>query len=74
MNQFGMSMPGGQLQRTVSMNVYTGLLALSVLALIGACAFVYLQGAKVAPDGQPFKLQEYNEGTRTYNIQFKQGS
>ncbi len=68
MNQYGMSMPGGQMQRTASMNVYTGLLALSVLALVAACAFVYLQGSKIGLEGQPFKLQEVNEQTKTYNI------
>lgn len=69
MNQYGMSMPGGQMQRSASVNVYTGLLALSVLALVAACGFVYVQGAKLAPGGQPFKLQETDPDGKRFNIQ-----
>ena len=32
MNQFGMQLPGGQMQRGPVMNVYTGLLLLAVIA------------------------------------------
>lgn len=68
MTQFGMNMPGGQLQRSATMNVYTGLLFLAVLALIAACVFVALQSRKIAPNGQPFSVQEYDQGTKTYRI------
>lgn len=63
-----MQMPGGQIQRGASMSVYTGLLFIAVIALIAACAWVYMQGRTIAPDGQPFKVHTYNEATRTYDI------
>lgn len=56
MSQYGMQMPGGSASRSASMNIYTGLLFAAVIALIAACAWMYLQGAKIAPDGQPFKM------------------
>ncbi len=68
MNQYGMTMPGGQVQRAASMNIYTGLLALAALALLAACGFVYVQGAKIAPDGQPIKVHAYDEATKKYSI------
>ena len=58
MSQYGMSMPGGMVQRRASMDVYTGLLFLAVVCLIAGSAFMYLQGAKLAPDGQPWNLQD----------------
>jgi hypothetical protein len=58
MSQYGMQLPGGQLRRGASMNVYTGLLFLSVVALAAACVFVYLNAAKVGKNGQPLELQE----------------
>jgi hypothetical protein len=61
MSQFGMQMPGGQMQRGPSLNVYTGLLALAALALIAASAYVYVQAAKVGKDGSPFGLQQVND-------------
>lgn len=56
MSQYGMQMPGGSASRSASMNIYTGLLFAAVVALIAACVWMYLQGAKIAPDGQPFKM------------------
>lgn len=53
-----MQMPGGQIHRGASMNVYTGLLFVAVIALIAACAWVYMQGRTIAPGGQPFKVQQ----------------
>lgn len=55
-----MQMPGGQIHRGASMNVYTGLLFVAVLALLAACVWVFLQARTIAPDGQPFKIQETN--------------
>jgi hypothetical protein len=46
-----MQMPAGQLQRGASMNVYTGLLFVAVVALIAASAFVYVQASMIGPDG-----------------------
>lgn len=70
MSQFGMQMPGGNLQRGPTMNVYTGLLGLAVLALLAACVFVALQGQKIGPDGSPFATHTFNETTKQYDIKF----
>ena len=58
MSQFGMQMPGGQMQRGPSLNIYTGLLALAVIALIAASAYVFFQASKIGKDGSAFGLQE----------------
>ncbi|GEM_PF-566074 len=70
MSQFGMQMPGGHMQRGPTMNIYTGLLALAVVGLIAACAYVGVQAAKVSPAGSPWELQTYNEGSKSYEIKF----
>lgn len=57
MNQYGMQLPGGQMQRGASMNIYTGLLLMAVIALAAASVFVYLNAAKVGKGGQPLELQ-----------------
>lgn len=56
MSQYGMQMPGGSAHRSASMNVYTGLLFVAVVALIAASAWMFVQAKKIAPDGQPFKM------------------
>lgn len=61
MGQFGMQLPGGQMQRGASMNIYTGLLFLAVAALAAASVFVYMNGAKVGKDGNPLALQGKNQ-------------
>ena len=58
MSQFGMQMPGGRLRRGATPDVYTGLMALAVVALLAACALVYAQGSKVGPDGSAIGLQD----------------
>jgi hypothetical protein len=58
MSQFGMQMPGGQIQRGASMNVYTGLFFLAVIALLAACVWMYMQVRLIAPGGQVFSVQE----------------
>lgn len=58
MSQFGMQMPGGQLQRGPTMNIYTGLLALAAVALLAASGYVFIQAKKVSPTGNPFDLQK----------------
>lgn len=60
MSQFGMQMPGGRVRRGSSPDVYTGLMALAVAALLAACIVVFLQGAKVGVDGSAIGLQEPN--------------
>lgn len=58
MSQFGMQMPGGRMRRGATPDVYTGLMALAVVALLAACAMVYMQGAKVGKDGSAIGLQD----------------
>lgn len=58
MSQFGMQMPGGRVRRGASMNIYTGLLFVAVVALAVACGFLYTAAGKVSPDGGPFTLQK----------------
>jgi hypothetical protein len=58
MSQFGMQLPGGQMQRGPVMNVYTGLLLLAVLALAAASVLVFLNAGKVGKEGKPFDLQQ----------------
>jgi hypothetical protein len=64
MSQFGMQLPGGQMQRGPVMNVYTGLLLLAVLALAAASVMVYLNAGKVGKGGQPFNLHPTTETGR----------
>ena len=58
MSEFGMQMPGGRARRSASMNVYTGLLFVAVMALAIACGFLWIAGTQVGVDGSPFKLQQ----------------
>ncbi len=58
MSQFGMQMPGGRARRTASMNVYTGLLFVTIIALGVACGFMWIAASKVGVNGNPFELQK----------------
>ncbi len=58
MSQFGMQMPGGRMKRGATPDVYTGLMVLAVVALLAACALMYMQGAKVGVDGSALGLQD----------------
>jgi len=65
MSQLGMTMPGAQRVQRPRPNVYTGLLLAAVIALAAACAIVYLQGAKIAPQDDPLgPLKTHPEGQR----------
>jgi hypothetical protein len=66
MSQFGMQMPGGIQKRKPTPNIYTGLLFVAVAVLGAACAIVYINGAKVAPGGQPWKMLEADAPTGGY--------
>lgn len=68
MSQFGMQMPGGQLNRGPVMNVYTGLLAAAAVALIAACAVVYLNAASASPNGNPFTMYAYDSTKKSYDV------
>lgn len=67
MSQYGMQMPGGQLQRGPVMNVYTGLLMAAVIGLLAASAVVFYQGQKIAPGGNAFSVHAYNDQTKAYD-------
>lgn len=58
MSQFGMQMPGARTKRAASINVYTGLLFVAVACLVAATAVAYISGAKIAPEGKPWKIHE----------------
>lgn len=61
--QFGMQMPGGRARRQSGVDVYTGLLFAACVALLTACAFAWVQGSKVGPDGNAFGIQDTNRIT-----------
>lgn len=58
MGQFGMQMPGGRVKRTASMNVYTGLLFLAVVALAVASGFMWRSASMLGGNGNPFEMQQ----------------
>jgi hypothetical protein len=58
MSQFGMQMPGGRMRRTASMNIYTGLLFVAVVALATASGFMWVAAKKVGVAGNPFQIQK----------------
>lgn len=58
MSQFGMQMPGGRQGKGSTPDVYTALMFLSVVAMGIAVAMLWVAGTKVAPDGNPLKIQE----------------
>jgi hypothetical protein len=58
MSQFGMQMPGARTKRAASINVYTGLLFVAVVALLAACAMAFINGKKISPNGQPWQIHE----------------
>lgn len=57
MAKYGMNMPGGGARASAGPDVYTGLLFVSILVLGTACAVLWLNGAKLAPDGMPLAVQ-----------------
>lgn len=60
MSQLGMTLPGGRGAGRPTANVYTAMLVVATVCLAGACAFVYIAGTKVSPDGKPWELQDAN--------------
>jgi hypothetical protein len=58
MSQFGMQMPGGRQNKGATPDVYTALMFLGVVAMGVAVAMLWIAGTKVAPDGNPLKIQE----------------
>lgn len=58
MSTFGMQMPGGRARRASLPDVYTALLGIATVALLIACAFVYVQGGKIGANGSAIGIQE----------------
>jgi hypothetical protein len=58
MGQMGMNLPGGVRRRSASMDIYTGLLFMAVVALAAACVVVFMQGSLIGKGGNAFGLQE----------------
>lgn len=57
MSQFGMQMPASR-RKASTLNVYTALAALAMVALAAACYVVFNESSKLSPDGSPFSMQE----------------
>jgi hypothetical protein len=71
MGQMGMNLPGGVRRRTATLDIYTGLLFMAVVALAAACVVVFIQGSLIGKAGNAFGLQETpTPGKSTIN--FKQ--
>lgn len=58
MSQFGMQMPGGGQSNKSTPDVYTALMFLGVVAMAVAVGMLWVNGAKLAPDGMPLNVQE----------------
>ncbi len=58
MSQFGMQMPGGRQSRGSAPDVYTALMFVGIVSMLVAVGLLWVAGSKVAPDGNPLKLQE----------------
>ena len=70
MSQYGMQMPGGQLQRGAGMTVYTGLLALAVASLVAACLVVaFVTGPAISPGGNVFSQHPYDSVKKEYKVE-----
>ena len=66
MSQLGMQMPGAQRSRRPSMNIYTGVLFFTVVALAAALAMVYMNARQIAPGDDPLApLKVHEEGRIT---------
>jgi hypothetical protein len=69
MSQMGMNLPGATRRRSATMDIYTGLLFVAVVALIAACAVVFINGSLIGKGGSAFGLQETSSGSKS-NLQF----
>ena len=61
MSQMGMNLPGATRRRGATMDIYTGLLFVAVVALIAACAVVFVNGSIIGRNGSAFSLQPAGE-------------
>ncbi len=58
MSQFGMNMPGGHASKNSEPDVYTALMFLGVVSMLVAVGMLWIAGTKVAPEGNPLKIQD----------------
>jgi len=58
MSQFGMQMPGGRQSKGNAPDVYTALMFLAVVSMGVAVAMLWIASSKVAPEGNPLKIQD----------------
>jgi hypothetical protein len=72
MSQMGMNLPGATRRRTATMDIYTGLLFVAVVALIAACAVVFVNGSLIGKSGNAFGLQEPGSAGKS-NLVFGDG-
>lgn len=61
MSQFAMQMPGAQRARSAPLNIYTGLILVSVVCLLAAVGFVFYAGMQVGPGGGPMAALKLHE-------------
>jgi hypothetical protein len=65
MSQMGMNLPGAARRRAATMDIYTGLLFVAVVALIAACAVVFINGSLIGKGGSAFGLQNSADGAKS---------
>jgi hypothetical protein len=53
-----MQMPGGRASKGAGPDVYTALMFLGVVSMLVAVGMLWIAGSKVAPEGNPLKIQE----------------
>ena len=61
MSQMGMQMPGAQRARKASLNVYTGMSLVAMIALLVATVFVFNAASTVAPKEGPMGALKLHE-------------
>jgi len=64
MSQMGMQMPGAQRGRKASLNIYTGLSMVAMLALLVATIFVFRAAQTVAPEDGIMGVLKFHEPGR----------
>jgi len=62
--QIGMQMPGGRSGGGSGIDIFTGLMFIAVLALLAATVVAYVQGGKIAPEGDAFAMHEKDKPVR----------
>jgi len=58
MSQFGMQMPGGRAKSGPTPDVFTALMFVASIAMLVGCGVLFWANMKLAPDGNPIKVQD----------------